>query len=56
MAEGGAPAGAQGWAMAADNAADKAVDEAPSPWAPLRSAVFRALWIAVLLSNIGTWM
>ncbi|HEY2097522.1 MAG TPA: MFS transporter [Pseudonocardia sp.] len=42
--------------MAADNAADKAVDEAPSPWAPLRSVVFRALWIAVLLSNIGTWM
>jgi MFS family permease len=42
--------------MAADKAEGKAVDEGPSPWAPLRSAVFRALWIAVLLSNIGTWM
>ncbi len=25
-------------------------------WAPLRSGVFRALWIAVLVSNIGNWM
>lgn len=25
-------------------------------WEPLRSGVFRALWIAVLVSNIGTWM
>jgi len=25
-------------------------------WAPLRNGVFRALWIAVLVSNIGTWM
>lgn len=25
-------------------------------WAPLRSPVFRALWIASLISNIGTWM
>jgi len=29
---------------------------APSTWAPLRSAAFRALWIAVTISNIGTWM
>lgn len=27
-----------------------------SPWAPLRQPVFRALWIAALASNIGTWM
>jgi MFS family permease len=27
-----------------------------STWAPLRNAVFRALWLAVLVSNIGTWM
>ncbi|HEX8346668.1 MAG TPA: MFS transporter [Actinoplanes sp.] len=28
----------------------------PSAWAPLRDAVFRNLWLAVLASNIGTWM
>lgn len=27
-----------------------------STWAPLRSGAFRSLWIAVLASNIGTWM
>jgi MFS family permease len=27
-----------------------------SPWAPLRRSVFRNLWIAVLASNVGTWM
>ncbi|MEV1289904.1 MFS transporter [Micromonospora sp. NPDC049679] len=27
-----------------------------SSWAPLRNAVFRNLWLAVLASNIGTWM
>lgn len=27
-----------------------------SPWAPLRRPWFRALWIATLVSNIGTWM
>ena len=31
--------------------------EAPvSAWAPLRTPVFRALWIASVVSNIGTWM
>ena len=25
-------------------------------WAPLRSPVFRMLWLAVLAGNIGTWM
>jgi MFS family permease len=28
----------------------------PSAWAPLRNAAFRSLWLAVLASNIGTWM
>jgi len=28
----------------------------PSTWAPLRTVVFRALWLAVLGSQIGTWM
>lgn len=27
-----------------------------SPWAPLRRPLFRALWLATLVSNIGTWM
>ncbi|MFL5490244.1 MAG: MFS transporter, partial [Gemmatimonadales bacterium] len=27
-----------------------------SPWAPLRQRIFRLLWLAVLISNIGTWM
>jgi MFS family permease len=29
---------------------------AGSTWAPLRVAVFRAAWIAALLSNLGSWM
>src|SRR6266436_3682312 len=29
---------------------------AESAWAPLSRPVFRALWIASLVSNIGTWM
>ena len=40
-----------------------ASDETPAPtkriipaWAPLRSPLFRALWLAGLASNIGTWM
>jgi MFS family permease len=28
----------------------------PSPWAPLRSRVYRDLFIAQVVSNIGTWM
>jgi MFS family permease len=31
-------------------------EKAVSTWAPLRVGVFRALWLAVLVSNIGTWM
>src|SRR6266480_2278946 len=27
-----------------------------SAWSPLRHPVFRALWIATIVSNIGTWM
>lgn len=29
---------------------------AASTWAPLRSPVYRALWVAQLVSNLGTWM
>jgi MFS family permease len=31
-------------------------DTAASAWAPLRITIFRTLWIAVLVSNVGTWM
>ncbi len=27
-----------------------------STWAPLRSRIYRSLWIAQLVSNLGTWM
>ncbi len=29
---------------------------ATSAWAPLRTGLFRTLWLAVLASNVGTWM
>ncbi|HUL27656.1 MAG TPA: MFS transporter [Streptosporangiaceae bacterium] len=29
---------------------------ASSSWAPLRIGLFRTLWIAALVSNVGTWM
>jgi MFS family permease/quinol monooxygenase YgiN len=29
---------------------------ATSPWSPLRNALFRSLWIATIVSNMGTWM
>ena len=28
----------------------------PSTWRPLQQPLFRALWIATVASNIGTWM
>jgi MFS family permease len=28
----------------------------PSGWEPLRQPLFRALWLAALASNVGTWM
>ncbi len=31
-------------------------DTSLSPWAPLQHKVFRMLWIASIVSNIGTWM
>jgi len=40
--------------VAADPNPDQA--EAPSALAPLARPVFRALWIAALVSNVGTWM
>src|SRR5260221_14550501 len=29
---------------------------ASSPWTPLQNALFRSVWIATIVSNIGTWM
>jgi MFS family permease len=29
---------------------------AGSPWSPLRNALFRNLWIATIVSNVGGWM
>jgi len=29
---------------------------APSAWSPLRRPLFRALWVADVASNVGTWM
>ena len=45
-----------------EQALDKAVRNprrrrlGPSAWSPLRQPLFRALWIASVTSNIGTWM
>jgi MFS family permease len=33
-----------------------ASNETLSTWAPLRSSLFRALWLAALVSNFGIWM
>ncbi len=33
-----------------------AVDAGVSAWAPLREPLFRSLWIAAIISYIGTWM
>jgi MFS family permease len=33
-----------------------AVEASVSTWAPLRSSLFRALWLAALVSNFGIWM
>jgi MFS family permease len=35
---------------------DASTPSAASPWSPLQSALFRSLWIATIVSNIGTWM
>src|SRR5215468_221357 len=38
------------------DAASKLGQESASPWSPLAEPIFRALWIATVASNIGTWM
>jgi MFS family permease len=40
-----------------DRSADPApAPPAPSAWSPLQNALFRSLWIATIVSNVGTWM
>ena len=40
----------------AASAASTAVPLSESAWAPLRQSLFLAIWLASLVSNIGTWM
>src|SRR3954464_7538634 len=40
--------------MPGDPSSDIVADT--SAWSPLRSELFRALWLAALISNVGTWM
>jgi Transmembrane secretion effector len=42
--------------LAQADGASKLGQEAASPWSPLAVPIFRALWIATVASNIGTWM
>src|SRR5512132_3550258 len=42
--------------LAKPDATSKLGQEAVSPWSPLAEPIFRALWIASIVSNIGTWM
>lgn len=43
--------------MPSDGAATRGpVEEAGGPWSPLRVRLFRALWLASFVSNIGTYM
>ncbi|HEY7840868.1 MAG TPA: MFS transporter [Gammaproteobacteria bacterium] len=34
----------------------ESIPQAADAWAPLRHAAFRGLWIAITISNVGTWM
>jgi MFS family permease len=43
-------------AVSQATAASVAKTHPESPWTPLRQRLFRMLWIATLVSNIGTWM
>lgn len=42
--------------LAQTDGATPAGYENPAAWSPLRSPMFRALWIASVISNLGTWM
>src|SRR5262245_43823069 len=42
--------------LANPDTASKSPEKSLSPWSPLAEPIFRALWIATVASNIGTWM
>ena len=42
--------------QSASSSVPKPSGSANSPWLPLRNALFRNLWIATIVSNVGTWM
>src|SRR5215831_16616004 len=42
--------------LANPDTALKSPEKSLSPWSPLAHPIFRALWIATVASNIGTWM
>src|SRR5712671_966630 len=42
--------------QSASSSVPKPSGSANSPWLPLRNTLFRNLWIATIVSNIGTWM
>src|SRR5919109_1147626 len=42
--------------LANPDTASKSPEKSLSPWSPLAEPIFRALWIATVVSNIGTWM
>src|SRR3954449_3982637 len=44
------------WSTGMASKTDTTTAAASSIWLPLRNGVFRALWLAVLGSQIGTWM
>jgi len=54
-APGAGPAGAGGTAATGAGGSASAGAIA-SPWSPLRSPLFRALWMASVVSFVGTWM
>ena len=43
-------------ARPAETATATADGTAASAWSPLRNALFRSLWIATIVSNVGSWM
>ncbi|MGW0881857.1 MFS transporter [Streptomyces sp. NPDC002671] len=50
------PVPAPVWTSMSTAPSSPAPAETDSPWAPLAGRVFRALWIAQLVSNTGSWM
>lgn len=42
--------------MVSPSSSPSAATPAPGAWSPLRLGMFRAIWLAILASNIGTWV